>query len=61
MSALPPKADMCGALADVCFGPKADIETSEIFDLLQPSLSQAIKEFWHLIERVRNVLLTPSD
>jgi len=25
MSALPPKADMCGALADVCFGPKADI------------------------------------
>jgi hypothetical protein len=26
MSALPPKADMCGALAYVCFGPKADIE-----------------------------------
>src|SRR5262245_14686226 len=25
MSALPPKADMCGALANVCFGPKADI------------------------------------
>ena len=25
MSALPPKADMCGALADVRFGPKADI------------------------------------
>jgi len=25
MSALPPKADMCGALADVCFGPIADI------------------------------------
>src|SRR5262249_56609689 len=25
MSALPPKADMCSALADVCFGPKADI------------------------------------
>jgi hypothetical protein len=24
MSALPPKADMCGALAHVCFGPKAD-------------------------------------
>jgi hypothetical protein len=24
--ALPPKADMCGALAHVCFGPKADIE-----------------------------------
>jgi hypothetical protein len=25
MSALSPKADMCGALAYVCFGPKADI------------------------------------
>jgi hypothetical protein len=25
MSALPPKADMCVALAYVCFGPKADI------------------------------------
>src|SRR5262245_61105175 len=26
MSALPPKADMCGAVAHVCFGPKADME-----------------------------------
>ena len=25
MSALPPKADMCAALAYVCFGPEADI------------------------------------
>jgi hypothetical protein len=25
MSALPPKADVCGALANVCYGPKADI------------------------------------
>jgi hypothetical protein len=25
MSALPPKADMCGALAHVRYGPKADI------------------------------------
>jgi hypothetical protein len=24
MSALPPKADVCGALACVCYGPKAD-------------------------------------
>src|SRR5262249_21281225 len=24
MSALPPKADMCSALADVCYGPEAD-------------------------------------
>src|SRR5262249_52752266 len=28
MSALPPKADMCGALAGVCFGPIADIRLS---------------------------------
>jgi hypothetical protein len=26
MSALPPKADVCGANRHVCFGPKADIE-----------------------------------
>src|SRR5262245_57066957 len=26
MSALPPKADMCGATRDVCFGPEADID-----------------------------------
>jgi len=26
MSALPPKADMCGAPADVCYGPIADIK-----------------------------------
>ena len=25
MSALHPKADMCGATRDVCFGPKADL------------------------------------
>ena len=31
MSALPPKADMCSALADVRFGPKADI-TFELTD-----------------------------
>src|SRR5262249_31942269 len=30
MSALPPKADMCGALAHVCFWPKADID--RLFD-----------------------------
>ena len=29
MSALPPIADMCGANADVCFGPKADIVSPE--------------------------------
>jgi hypothetical protein len=25
VSALPPKADMCGAIRDVCFGPRADM------------------------------------
>jgi len=30
MSALPPKADMCSALAHVCFGPEADIMTYSI-------------------------------
>jgi hypothetical protein len=30
MSALPPKADMCGATRDVCFGPKADIRAYQI-------------------------------
>jgi hypothetical protein len=29
MSALPPKADMCGATKDVRFGPKADIALTE--------------------------------
>jgi hypothetical protein len=30
MSALPPKADMCGATAHVCFGPIADIPSRSI-------------------------------
>jgi hypothetical protein len=32
MSALPPKADMCGAQAHVCFGPIADIDRAILFD-----------------------------
>ena len=28
MSALSPKADVCAALADVCYGPEADMTTS---------------------------------
>jgi hypothetical protein len=31
-SSLPPKADMCGAVAHVCYGPKADIAL--LFDYL---------------------------
>ena len=34
MSALPLKADMCGALANVCFGPKADISQPSLYDLI---------------------------
>jgi hypothetical protein len=30
MSALPPKADMCSALAHVCFVPIADIHVSSV-------------------------------
>jgi hypothetical protein len=30
MSASPPKADICSALAHVCFGPKADITPLEL-------------------------------
>ena len=30
MSALPPKADMCGALAHVCFVPIADIPRTNL-------------------------------
>src|SRR5262245_45360984 len=37
MSALPPKADMCGATRDVRFGPKADISQIS-FDNLVGSL-----------------------
>ena len=33
MSALPPKADMCGATGDVRFMPIADIEGSKLDDL----------------------------
>ena len=31
MSALPPKADMCGANHHICFGPKADIADAFFF------------------------------
>src|SRR5262245_29010203 len=43
MSALPPKADMCSALADVCFGPIADIITN----LDRQLLDQLVCAFKH--------------
>jgi hypothetical protein len=37
MSALPPKADVCSARDDVCFGPKADMATIMSFQAaMQP-------------------------
>jgi hypothetical protein len=41
MSALPPKADMCGAATDVRFGPIADMHVTEILGLLHSRLAQA--------------------
>ena len=40
MSALPPKADMCGAKRNVCFGPIADIVSfPALLSLCDPKLS----------------------
>jgi hypothetical protein len=41
MSALPPKADICGATSDVRYGPKADIG---LFDHLVRLREQTL---WH--------------
>ena len=56
-----PKSGHVRCTRDVRFVPIADIDVTEIFDLLQPGLPQAFKKFWHLVGRVWNVLLTPSD
>ena len=45
MSALPSKADMCGALADVCFGPIADMLKRKIEDPLA-GVSTQFLAFW---------------
>ena len=37
MSALPPKADMCGATSHVCFGPIADIKGETLGRTATPS------------------------
>src|SRR5262245_66394259 len=39
MSALPPKADICSALPDVRFGPKADIRAAQIGILKELSIA----------------------
>src|SRR6202008_961178 len=68
MSALPPKADMCSALAHVCFGPIADIEGLGMrrFTLLELS-DMELHEVAHvrrcfageLIHGVRHAIVTP--
>ena len=44
MSALPPKADMCSALAHVCFGPIADISTKIDSSFRQPRRSERLAQ-----------------
>jgi hypothetical protein len=52
MSALPPKADMCGATGDVRFGPKADIERTKNIPLATISR--------YRMQRAVDVALFPS-
>jgi hypothetical protein len=47
MSVLPPKADMCSALAYVCFGPKADISTSNAMSPTAKPSFAAVKSDTH--------------
>ena len=72
MSALPLKADICGALADVRFVPKADIRTSsglcrfefsvsQILRLLQPSFAHAFDEFRHRAGGIGDVAFDPGN
>src|SRR5262249_60680493 len=45
MSALPPKADMCGATRDVRYGPKADIRERPFFNPGNPRSVDATARF----------------
>src|SRR4026207_1367585 len=45
MSALPPTADLCSPLADVCFGPKADIDCKKEKPPWRRSLRNLVKRF----------------
>src|SRR5262249_52860155 len=47
--ALPPKADICGALAHVCFGPIADIGLNRMFEKNQTSRFAEVL-FWSGLE-----------
>jgi hypothetical protein len=39
-SALPPKADVCSALAHVCFGPKADIRSPTSAEFIEAASAE---------------------
>ena len=63
MSALPPKADMCGATRHVCFGPKADISRCNCYVGFAPesrissvSLADArgLRDWWRGLGAVGN-------
>jgi hypothetical protein len=46
MSALPPKADMCGATRDVRFGPKADSRIA--VSLFNQFIGALLKRYWYV-------------
>ena len=61
MSALPPKADMCGATWDVRFGPKADIcNAKKSVSAFRESRHSRSRLFNHLIGQIKNVLWDPN-
>jgi hypothetical protein len=45
MSALPPKADMCGATRDVRFGPIADVLRSITFTEMNAETALDVRHF----------------
>ena len=72
MSALTPKADMCGATRDVRYGPETDIHTSGRFAVLnttkpnswvlfQPSFAKAVEIMLHRLWRKWEIFTYPSQ
>ena len=63
MSALPPKADICSAPPDVCFGPKADMLSSCEYKLpIFDGLADYVLASWTFISSLivtRRVWLDP--
>jgi hypothetical protein len=51
MSALPPKADMCSATGDVCYGPKAEVKHFATNASQRPSRSET-SACWQRGERL---------